>query len=972
MQFLLRYIRTLLCAVCLLAVPAAYAQPAGKVTLSLDAPAVSEAGKPIQPFTALLPVKGAYDIELKTYQLKSNGDSLLLWHLLYHQVSLKEGAAEHRLFLYEANRRVFLHPDILEALTRCGSMPAGQYISYFGLDSKEDSVHFRQQFLQQVDSNMSMGSSLREKVNALLSVPGGGTTGKIHLPDSIERRQIQGAARRLSRRLRSAQGLSTRPVVKDGKTYSELYYKDWLMGRYELAATGTLNERIASEKNALQGNTTSLVQSELEGFSSVGSQVRKLFSQKDEDNILEGQIEWDNSFSTSADPNSQQDPNYSEIYGTIGTKVMNIPVGLEGYYTTQDLKRKVKGSYFRFYYDSDKAKDELMQLIGSYRQKFSEVSSKGKGLEQIYGTYLNGLQGEQNQLLSSFGKEYGIDGQLLSGSGGSADALLQQLPALLDTTGLKQKLMSRYKDSARADSALTKMQQDYQDKRAKLQANKEKIRERYAQLQALQQKSQKYQALVDQYRNGLSLDSALHYAKLEKLTQNKDASYKDMAKAAAGLLPEGKVKRFTTGLTHFEAGILNRYESSYTLAGQTLKGASIGYDLGFVTTTLSGGKSEYVSRSGDLDRYNSYSLGLKFKEFSKQKIGLIYYTYSPTQQMLRDDFFKDINVDVPTFRRPVHIGSVTYQGMIGKNLMLDGEGAMSVKRDEHQTFGMSNAAIRIGGQYQVTRFNTLLKGEWEHMGRDFENSSLPLVRAATERYTAGVELNLFQSFLSVGVTWNLLKQHNFSSVSTSRRWGFELRTHSKRYPNVAFSYKPFSTFRAYDDTLAVPQRPLSGEVWTGRGSYQLKRGKNVHRFTLLYNRNRTDGGDSLHYTSTTALAGYSYSTRGNTLAANVGMMEMPVLPGSVYGNGRNWFVNASGGKTLGKVMVMLGQDVGVAAYGLQRLSTTAGCSYNMEKIPLTLRLTARYTSYKQTEDSANESLWAGQMGMGWRFRVKKK
>lgn len=974
MLFLPRYTWILLCGLCLLAAPRVRAQqPTSAVTLSVDAPTVNESGKPVLPFALRLPVESDYDIVLRTYQRRGNGDSVLLWHLLYNNVPLEAGVSEHRVFLYEANRRIYLHPDILEALTRCESMPAGQYISYFELSSKEDSIQFIQRYLHQTDSTISMGTSLREKVNTLLSLPGGSKTANPQLADSVGRRQVQGAARRLARKLRSTQGLSTRPVVKDGKTYSELYYKDWLMGRYELAATGALNERIASEKAALQGNTTSLVQSELESFSSVGSQVRKLFTRKDDDNIVEGRIEWDNSFSTDVDPNSQQDPNYSEIYGTIGTEVMDIPVGLEGYYTTQDLKRKVKGSYFRFHYDADKAKEELLQLIGSYRQKFSEVSSKGQGLEQIYGSYLNSLKGEEQQLLSSFGKEYGVDGQLLSGSGGSTDALLQQLPSVLDTAGLRQKLMSRYKDSSRADSALTKMQQDYQDKRAKLQANKEKILERYAQLQALQQKAQKYESLVRQYKDGLSLDSALHYAKLEKLAQNKDASYKDMAKAAAGLLPEGKVKRFTTGLTHLEAGILNRYESSYTLAGQTLKGASIGYDLGFMTTSISAGKSEYVSRSGDLDRYNSYSLGLQLKEFHRQKIGLIYYGYSPTQQMLRDGFFKDVNVDVPTFRRPVHIGSLTYQGTIGKNLTLEAEGAMSVKRDEHQTFGMSNAAIKTGAQYLIPKLNTLLKGEWEHMGREFENSSLPLVRAATERYMVGTELELFRSFLSLGVTWNLLKQHNFSSVSTSRRWGFDLRTHSKRYPNVAFSYKPFSTFRAYDDTLSVPQRPLSGEVWTGRGNYQLKRGKNVHRFTLLYNRNTTDGGDSLHYTSATAQAGYSYTSMSNTLAANVGMMELPEIPGSTYSNGRSWFVNVSGGRMLAKkVMVMLGQDVGVAVFGLQRLSTTAGGSYTMEKIPVTLRLTARYTSYRQTEDSSNESLWAGQLGMGWTFKIKKK
>src|SRR5690606_26059986 len=118
----------------------------------------------------------------------------------------------------------------------------------------------------------------------------------------------------------------------------------------------------------------------------------------------------------------------------------------------------------------------------------------------------------------------------------------------------------------------------------------------------------KYTTLLQQYRDKLTLDSGLVYGKLEKLGNAEDVSYKDMTKAASGLLPESRGKKFIYGLTHLDIGIINQYESEYTASGQTLKGGSVGYDFGFMKAGLTIGKTEYISRDGTVDQYSSTAL----------------------------------------------------------------------------------------------------------------------------------------------------------------------------------------------------------------------------------------------------------------------------------------------------------------------------------------------------------------------------
>lgn len=967
-----------------------YAQQAvhDKAQFALDLPVWEEKGV-AQVLRYSLPQDFTGTLRLQAYQCRTTSDSLCLYDVQFKDVVLKGGADERVFVLQKAIHHVF-DKSFTGLLRRYRAMPPGQYSTKLTLWTRDSSVLENRVFLWTIDSTLALQNDLRKQVNGLVAGKGSGHSTRKNPAFGINKRELassgnstNGIAARLYRGLGKPKGLSVQRQSVGGIPHAVFYYEDWFLGRYELAESNTLKERAASEKSRLQNNVSSLVSNNLDDFQGVSAQMRELHkARKGQKNGLEGALEMNAYTSTAQEPGSEQEPNYVELLGQVSTEVMGMPVVLEGYYTTQDAARQAKASYFRVRYDVEKAKEELLGLVTDYKRKYSETVAKGKGLEQVYGSYLGSLQGEQASLLSGLTKDYGLNPDVLSRYDGDVERMLRESPESFDTAGLLNRATTAASDAAGTDSTSAEARQKYADKKARTLKNKADIQKRYDQLKGVQEKVGKYSTLLAQYSDGLYLDSAIHGTKLQALAADKDASYKDMAKAASGLLPEGKAKRFASGLTNLEAGILNKYESSYTWAGQTAKGGSIGYDIGFAQVGATVGKTEYVSRSGSVDRYSAYSGRADFEPFEGQKLSLIYYGYSPSRSMLNDERFSRRGVDIalPTFTAPNHIASLISEGTIAQSLSYALEGAASHRKVDasagRPVIGMANSAIKSALEWAIPKTSASLKGEWEHLGRDFQNSSLPITRAGTERYTVGGTVGLFKDFLHLGVQYHTLRQESFSSTGYSRRWGFDVRTRSKRYPTVALSYKPFATFRAYDDTLAIEQRPLIGEVWTGRASYQIKRvGGIVHRFAVLYNRNSTTSGDTSDYRSATAQLTYLYTIAGNAIGLNGGWMISPQSGGDgglsplATQEYRSYFMAASWSRPLGKrASASIGSDAALAPFGVQRLALSLGGAYTLARQPLTLRLQTRWALFQTDAGSDKSTLLAGMLGVGWRFQ----
>lgn len=962
MRTLVLFLTLLLCS------PASYGRLGdSSIIVSVDEVDVEGESDIVQQVNYKFPFSSIATVYLSCFQYRKN-DSICLYSIAFDNVRFEKGFHSLDLNLRKADTNFFLNNSFFELIARFRKMPPGVYKTYITINSKDTSQIIQVNLLTTVDSTLAIKTKLRNRINKALaktdrSKPGSLVSSSKRIENkSVTEAQVDVAKVKIDRSLRKMHGVTTRPEMRNGNAYIAVYYEDWFLGKYEVMTTGAMNEKIAAEYNAVTNKASSLVSTDLEDFTSISSQIKELYNNK-EDKYLTGVIDVSSVFGNGQEPGSEQDNNYLELRGDFQAEVLNIPVAVETYYTTEDRNRQAKASYVRFHYDVQQSKDKLEKMISSYKNKYSETVSKGDGLQSIYSEYINKLNAQQLQLNRDF-SDYGIDPMQLNSD--NADQLFDEAAARIDTSELSGH-----------DSLRNTVLKDYQKTLNKRDSISRELKSKYERLTETQQKINKYTALIRQYKDQLTLDSGLVYGKLEKLQHADDASYKDMAKAASGLLPEGRAKKFIYGITHLDIGIINQYESDYTASGQTLKGGSIGYDFGFAKTGVTIGKTEYISRDGTVDQYSSTMVRADFKPLLKQQFGLIYYTYSPSKKLLEDDFFKD-DISMPSFQKPVHIVSVTHEGTISKNISLKNELAASYKQggNGNDIVSFNSSAIKTAIDYAIPKTAVNIRGEWEHVGKDFENSSLPYINAATERYTVATSGDFFKSFLSVGIQYNYLKQETFSSTGYSTKWGFDLRTHSKRYPSLYVSYKPFSTFRAFNDTFTVQQRPLVGEVWVAKGTYQIKRESVSHRFMLIYNQNSTSTADTQNYNSKTLQLGYIYLSKDNSFNINLGWMQLPVMSmngGTFEGNlsANSYFINAAINRRLGeRFSLMLGQDLATAHYGLQRWATTTGIIYNLKKVPLALRLQGRYSNIKFNEQAERINLWQGQAGINWRFRAK--
>ena len=924
------------------------------------------------------------------YKMGTGGDSLLICRKQSKPTDLNGQLKQQQLLISPSEEHSYYLPVFYNILRKTGSVPPGSYKVFLDLKLGDSSVITRT-FSYAIDSALAPTSPLRKELNSTLlperkaNILGISLAGEARTVNSLAAnttKTLDRAAGKIDRLFKS-KGLTSITEKRGGKDYINLYYEDWFVGRYEVELTQSLSSQVKKQQDALTAPVASLATNELESYRSLLSQVKDLLKEKKDERELTGQIGLTGNWANRQPEYSTEENNYYELRGNIETSVQDMPIGIEGYYTTQDKNRLVKGSYIRVHYDAEKAKSELLGLIGGFKNQFSQTLSKGKGLEQIYGSYLDNLKGQETGMLNDLKKETGVSDINTSG---------------LDTAGFKRQitasLTEKAKDTASwmhpaadtaTDSAGRLRRTEAGARRTADSANRiyRKALKKYERLVELEQKAQKYYALVEQYRNTNYIDSAAGYAKLADMDNADGTTYKQLAKSAVGLLPEGKVKKFATGLTSLDAGIFPKEVSRYTMDGQQLKGIDGGYDLGFCQVGVTVGSTQFVGRDGSLDKYTAYSGRAIFKPAKKQKITLIYYGYTPSRKALKDNgtdtFFKNVDLAYPTFQKPVHIVSLTYSGSITRYASAEGEIATSFKQGSDESLkdklNADNIAWHLNGEGSIPKTTIGLEAGYEHAGKDFQNSTLPVNLSGTDRLKVAAKGDFFKAFLTLGIEYNHIEQHAFAATGNNNRWGFEVATHSKRYPSVSLSYKPYTTFRSYTDTLAIPQRPVLGAVWTGRGSYQIKKKGGVSwRFSAVYNKSTAEI-DTSSYGSDLVQLNAIYTTPKYSVTGSLGNMDQTakgqdtVVPAHL----KTTFWMMSGSYVLTKqTSIAGGYDIGFAPFGLSKYGLSASCMYRFAKTPVSVRATARASEYRLTEAEGWKNLYSGSLDVAWRFKMKLK
>lgn len=914
-------------------------------------------------------------LSLQAYLHRSPQDSILVYRHTSAQ-KLKKGINQVVLPFQESAGNYYILPAFAAVIRKTDLVPVGSYSLV--LTIRKDTTTYTRKFLHEQDSSLAPASKLRKGINDLLD-PVSRSFLSVPRPVSPSLDKVSRAVERSGPRLRryfKNKGLTPRQYQRDGKEIIEVYADEWFMGCYTLNSNASVSEELKKERAALEDNIGSMASNGLGDYTSLLSQFRELKKSSKENKELVAELSLASNFSNDQEQYAAQDNEYYEARGSLQLPIFDIPVNVTGFYTTQDKHREAKASFVHFRYDVDKAKEQLLKLVGSYNKRYEQTLSQGASYDMVYGQFVQQLQQQKDQALASLRQQADLPADF---SGIGEDEL--KAAVLRKVEEQKSKLTDSAQQVIRGTGAAGVVE----DKAARALQAKQKAealytraQEQYRRIQALEQKIRKYQALLEQYRNTVHYDSLLAYDKLKDLGRMDAGTYKDIAKKAAGILPEGKAKGLIAGLTNFDAGMFPKYVSDYTMSGQMLKGVDAGYDIGFAEIGGSYGKTEYIDRDGHVEGYNAYSGRIRLKPVLNQKLGLVYYAYAPGKKLLSDDnFFKDVPASLPSFRNPVHIVSATYSGKLSSFLEATGEWAMSGKPGQSEE-ARSNVGFLDRSAYNLKLEGTIpataidVEAGYEHAGKAFENNTLPVIMAGTDRIRTAVKGDFFRGFFSLGIEYNYLIQNSLYSRGNNSKWGFQVATHSRRYPSVSLSYKPFSTFRSYNDTLSIAQKPIMGEVWTGKLSYQIRKPNRAIRFTLLYNRN-TSTADTLKYGSSLVQLNTILTHKASMLSLNLGYSQIntDAIPVAYPAFKDSKFINIAAGNTFFEdLMLSGGVDLAASRSFLSRYGIFISGGYQFRKLPVMIRANFRYNNYKMDEAAGWKQLCSAGIELAWRLRFK--
>ncbi len=863
------------------------------------------------------------EASVRCFKYTTNNDSDLVFSRKRLQVKCSAGMKKVKINFTCTDTNTFYQAGFYEAFKRTGNIVPGIYRIY--LSAKDSSTSFHTFYYHEIDSSLSATSSLRRAINVslapsdvrlLLSNPRKNKAANATMVLEKKKVKIDKVVKR--RGLRMAQ------CDIGDKVQLNFYYEDCFAGRYEVNARQPLLNQVREQEEKFKSiSTARLLKNDMD-HTSLFSQSKTIRKDKSEQQCVEGRLALTTNIATGQEENSGVSNNYQEISGQVVMPVMGLPVVVEGLYTTQDINRKIKSSYLRVHYDINKLKEETMESINAYNTKYAQTQSKSIGMEQLYQSLISALEAQKNKLLRELNSK------------GTSDL------NITDT----------------AESSLAAKGGDKQKE-----------------IGELDKKIVKYKTLLKQNENIKYFDSAVVYSKTVDIL-TKDLSVKQMAKRSSDLFPDGTSKKISSGLTSFDAGIFSKSASRYTMAGQQVKGMDVSYDLGFCEATGTVGKTEYIGREGTLDQFTCYSAETKFRPIDGHKLGVIYYGYSADRTLYNKDiFFQKVNITTPVFLQPVHIVATSYEGSISEYLKLDGEVAASFRKADKDA-GLTDVHQKEKTAYHLEAIGTVpgtmikLEGSYEKTGKHFENSTLPLAMCGTEHYRAGIKNDFFKSLVTIGIDYNRLNQSNFSSNGSNVKWGFELKTNSKRYPALSISYKPFTTFRSYTDTLTVPQRLLLGSVFNGKLTYKIKRKGNVLRFSLLCNESVTLA-DTVKTGNRLLQGSCVYSSKQVTSAAAIGYMStLSTIPDPIN-PANTMFVNFTNTYQLSKnTWLSAMQDLGFTKLGLCRLAVGGGITWRLKRAPVNLRMSMRYNRY-QIFTVGWKQLCSGSVDVAYSFKLKK-
>src|SRR5690606_2453674 len=153
------------------------------------------------------------------------------------------------------------------------------------------------------------------------------------------------------------------------------------------------------------------------------------------------------------------------------------------------------------------------------------------------------------------------------------------------------------------------------------------------------------------------------------------------------------------------------------------------------------------------------------------------------KDILQDERFQHLDITtIPGFLNPVNIFSLRHTGSIAGFISLNVDAAFSQEHKlennehiEHLSFP-DQTAVSADLMAAVPGTEYLVSMNYERVGKEFKNNSLPVSFSGIERMSARVDGTLFRSSVLFGAEYAYLVQNSMYTSGNQAKWGFNLKT----------------------------------------------------------------------------------------------------------------------------------------------------------------------------------------------------
>jgi len=657
---------------------------------------------------------------------------------------------------------------------------------------------------------------------------------------------------------------------------------------------------------------------------------------------------------------------YSEVGADLEAKILGIPVQMQGFYTTQDKNRKIKASYFRIQYDLAAASDDIQENIDQFKNEYRYKKAELKSKTDLYDKTSKKLQNKKGVLLHKIRSLIPLDlvqediGSMIKDPKFELD---------IDTAQIVAYVQKLAEEKVAKDSNLQSKKIFIEEKKKEIIANIEKAKKMIETARELKTKIESYKKQFDALQQNFKIDSAFVMDKLKDKSGLDDLSQASLIEKGKEILPQSSLAKRIRNINQLDIGILNRSESRYTLDGQLMKGAGIGYQIGSFDIGVAGGRTEYVSRDlQGLEKYNTAMLRVANQISDDQKIKLILYSYASSSA---DSNF-NLSSQLSGLDGRTDIASLSYDARLG-SANIHAESAQSINRavrnlekESTPLFKLDDNASNISLGIPINKIGINSEFEYERIGKNFTNNSLSFLRRDIQMFKAGLSGTFLKGYLFMKVNLYELFQGTVGNGRENRRLGFLVQTRSKRYPNIRIDYKPFTTFNSLNDTINIAQRQLFGEVLSGKISYQLKGKTMQHRWNVLINRNESNI-DTISYRTSVYQLSYILSTAKLMASTQIGRMEMPTNLNALNSPINNFIRTTEQFKINRFIQSNISTEIAWHQNQVNRLGLVLGCAFNIPNKPLQIRVNGNLMQYRNQEN-INKSIYGGHLGLSYQFK----